>query len=285
MSTWNDETPPELEPVRLPGRLLGVVRVAALVVVTGISLVLFLIGRALRALLGRWITFHFLVARLWSRISLFVLGVGVSVHGTPIRSGALVANHSTWMDIIALRSVRLIYFVSKSEVASWPGIGYLARIAGTVFINRRRTEAKAQEAILRERIAHDQLLCFFPEGTSTDGRRVLPFKSSLFSAFFEDKKGTDIEIQPVTLHYTAGPGLPSTFLGWWGAMSFEGHIWDVVTRLTGAHVTLVFHPPVTAAELQDRKKLAEHCQTIVAGEFTRRDAGFLQSRPDILTNC
>ena len=266
MNTWKDELPPELPRASLAGRLAGVLRLIVMVVLTLIAVGLFLIGRALRAVLGRWVVFHFFIARMWSRICLGLLGLRLRVHGVPVSAGALVANHSSWIDILALRAVRLIYFVSKAEVANWPGIGFITRITGTVFIERKRSQAKAQEAILRERIAAEQLLCFFPEGTSTDGLRVLPFKSSLFSAFFPDGKGTDLAIQPVTVRYRPrdASGLPANVYGWWGSMGFEAHIWDVMTHSFGGTVEVIFHPATSAARFADRKLLAEHCQRQVA---------------------
>ena len=266
MEAWNAEPLPELPAPSVPGRVVGALRLTALLAVTGAALALFLVGRFLRGTLGRWVTFHFGVARLWSRAVLWLAGLRPIVRGMPIHAGALVANHASWLDIPALRSVRLIYFVSKSEVASWPGIGFITRVTGTIFINRRRSEAKREEAVLRSRIAHDQLLCFFPEGTSTDGRRVLPFKSSLFSAFFEDGQGTDFPIQPVTVRLRPSPssGLPKNFYGWWGTMTFEGNIWDILTRSRDGTVEVIFHPPVTAADFPDRKRLADHCRAAVA---------------------
>ena len=266
VETWNAADPPALAPAGVLARVRGGARLAGLILVTLVTVAIFLAGRGLRALLGRWVTFHFTAARLWSRACLWLAGVGLTVRGQPVRAGALVSNHCSWIDILALRAVRLIYFVSKAEVANWPGVGFLTRITGTVFIERRRSQAKVQEQVLRERIAHDQLLCFFPEGTSTDGLRVLGFKSSLFSAFFEDGTGTDIAIQPVTLRYRVrdGSGLPASFYGWWGDMGFEGHIWDVVTRSSRGRVEAIFHEPVAAADFPDRKALADHCQRAVA---------------------
>ena len=265
MTTWNAEAPPELDPPTTTGRILGGLRLGAMLTLTALSVALFLLGRGLRAVLGRWITFHFGVARFWSRACLWLTGVRLIVNGAPIRSGSLVANHSSWIDILTLRSNRLIYFVSKAEVANWPGVGFITRITGTVFIERRRSEAKKQEAMLRERIAHDQLLCFFPEGTSTDGLRVLPFKSSLFSAFFRDGQGTDLLIQPVSVRYTpkSGSGLPRNFYSWWGDMGFESHIWDVVTRSFGGTAEVTFHAPVRAADFADRKALSDYCGQVV----------------------
>lgn len=269
MTTWNAETPPELAPPSLLGKIVGGVRVGAMLVLTLVCVLLFLAGRSLRGVFGRFVVFHFFVARIWSRSCLWLTGVRLVVRGKPIRAGSLVANHSSWLDILALRSNRLIYFVSKSEVANWPGVGFITRITGTVFIERRRSEAKRQEAMLRERIAHDQLLCFFPEGTSTDGRRVLPFKSSLYSAFFSDGHGADILIQPVSVRYTPTQrsGLPPNFYSWWGDMGFEGHIWDVVTRSFGGTAEVTFHEPVRASAFADRKALADYCQGVVSDGF------------------
>ncbi|MFK7943241.1 MAG: lysophospholipid acyltransferase family protein [Paracoccaceae bacterium] len=266
MNTWNEAEPPILEPPSPMGKVRGGIRVGLLVTVTLICVGIFLAGRALRSVLGRWIVFHFGVARFWSRICLRIAGLKLLIKGTPIHTGALVANHSSWLDILALRASGLIYFVSKAEVANWPGIGFITRVTGTVFIERRRSQAKAQEAVLRERIAAEQLLCIFPEGTSTDGLRVLPFKSSLFSAFFFFFQGTGITIQPFTLRYApkAGGALPDAFYGWWGTMGFESHIWDVVTRSFGGLVEVIFHDPVEASAFADRKSLADHCQRMVA---------------------
>lgn len=283
MNTWNAEDPPDLDPPTLPGKVAGALRVVAMVLLTGVSVALFLLGRALRGVLGRWVVFHFGVARFWSRACLWLAGLRLVVRGKPIRSGSLVSNHSSWIDILSLRSNRLIYFVSKAEVANWPGVGFITRITGTVFIERRRSEAKRQEVMLRERIAHDQLLCFFPEGTSTDGLRVLPFKSSLFSAFFTNGNGADIMIQPVTVRYlpSARSGLPANFYSWWGDMGFESHIWDVVTRSFGGTAEVTFHPAVRAADFADRKALADHCQRLVAQGFDeRRPQDLPVSEPD-----
>ena len=269
MNTWTKEHAPVLpQPTRF-ARLLGMLRIGILLAITLISVPLFLTGRLLRGWLGRWVVFHFGVARLWARASLWLTGLRLVVHGKPIRGGALVANHSSWIDILALRATTLMYFVSKAEVADWPGVGFITRITGTVFIERRRTEVKRQEAVLRSRIAQDQLLCLFPEGTSTDGLRVLPFKSSLFSTFFVDGEGADILIQPVTLHYRAphGEGIPEDFYGWWGSMGFEAHIWDVVTLSFGGQVDVMFHPAVNASDYSDRKSLTEVCQRTVSQGF------------------
>src|SRR6056297_944034 len=124
------------------------------------------------------------ITQIVSRAVFAILGMRHDVEGERMtRSGAVVSNHASWLDIFALNARKRIYFVSKSEVAGWPGIGALARLTGTVFIKRDRREARAQNTIFAERLGLGHRLLFFPEGSSTDGMRVLPFKSTLFESF------------------------------------------------------------------------------------------------------
>lgn len=264
--TWNEVDPAPLPQAPLVNRLVGYLRLGGVVSVTLLCLVPFLLGRGLRKLSGKRIRLDVVADRIWARSCVALMGFRREVRGRPVESGALVANHSSWSDILVLRAVHWVYFVSKADVASWPGVGFLARSAGTVFIERRRVEAKRQEQMIRERIEDDQLLCFFPEGTSTDGLRVLPFKSSLFSAFFAEGAGQALWIQPVSIRYLTaeGSGLPESFFGWWGTMGFGGHIRSVLERSFGSRVVVTFHDPVRPSDFADRKALADHCFATVA---------------------
>ena len=269
-TTWYGAEPPELGPPPWPEQVRGALRLAAFLGMTAVLVPLFLVGRAIHASLGERAAFHFSVATLWSRATLRLCGLSAVVRGQPVHAGALVANHSSWIDIPALRRNGLIYFVSKKDVERWPVVGFLARVCGTVFIERRRTESKRQEAMLRESIEAEQRLCFFPEATSTDGLRVLPFKSSLFSAFFPvEGQGADLLVQPVSVRYRADPatGLPDDFYGWWGAMPFGPHVWQVFCRSRGGTVEVTFHDPVRPLDFPNRKALADHTHKIVAGDL------------------
>ena len=156
--------------------------------------------------------------------------------------GAFVANHSSWIDIVALQRAAAPFLVSKAEVRAWPGIGLIGRAIGTMFIDRRPAEAKRQEALLHARLARGDRMALFPEGTSTDGLRVLPFKSSLFGVFTAPDLD-DIAVQPVTIAYRPHPGLPETFYAWWGEMDFATHIRDVLARSPRRHR----HPDLPSA--------------------------------------
>lgn len=196
------------------------------------------------------------------RAAFVILRLPLVMRGPPMTvPGAVVANHGSWLDIFALNARKNVYFVSKSEVAGWPGIGWLARATGTLFIRRDPREAKAQLALLEERLEHGHRLLFFPEGTSSDSLRVLPFKPTLFAALFSDRLKHDMYIQPVTVVYHAPDGADPRFYGWWGEMGFGGHLLKVLAQSKQGQVELIYHPPVRVDAFANRKSLASHLET------------------------
>jgi len=193
-----------------------------------------------------------------------LMGIALVRRGSPMQGrGAIVANHSSWLDIFAINALNRVYFVSKSEVAGWPGIGWLARATGTVFINRDARDARLQKEIFEARLRAGHQLCFFPEGTSSDGRRVLPFKPTLFAAFFTHGLDAILSVQPVSVIYSAPPGRDPRFFGWWGEMGFGTHMLRVLAEGRGGRVEVVFHAALPVAEAGDRKALARACETAV----------------------
>jgi 1-acyl-sn-glycerol-3-phosphate acyltransferase len=198
------------------------------------------------------------------RAGLVILRLTLIVHGQPMtRRGAIVANHSSWLDIFALNAVQRVYFVAKSEVAGWPGIGWLARATGTVFIARKGTEAQRQKEVFEARLVAGHRLLFFPEGTSTDGRRVLPFKSTLFAAFFAPALVRNLHIQPVTVVFHAPKGADIRHYGWWGDMTFAGHLLKMLATGRQGQVEITFHPEVPVDAFENRKVLALHCERVI----------------------
>lgn len=198
------------------------------------------------------------------RAAFVVLGIGFSRVGTPMAApGAVVSNHASWLDIFTLNLSKRIYFVSKSEVARWPGIGLLARITGTVFIARDPRQARAQTQVFEDRLLAGHKLLFFPEGTSTDGLRVLPFKTTLFHAFFSPRLHHALQVQPVSLIYTAPEGQDARFYGWWGNMSFGGHLLKTLSEARQGAVRVIYHAPVRVDAFKDRKALAAHVEAVV----------------------
>jgi lyso-ornithine lipid O-acyltransferase len=263
---WTDGSAPE--PVR-PGPLgwfralwrgltIGVVLVVGLV----LTLVLRLLEKPIFGLarpLTPWITQAVCTLTLW------ILGLRLRVSGEQMsrRKGAVVANHASWLDIFVLNARKRVYFVAKSEVAGWPGISSLAKATGTVFINRDRREAGAQVRMFRARLRAGHKLLFFPEGTSTDSRRVLPFKTTLFAAFFDERLRREMHIQPVTLIYRAPAGRDERFYGWWGDQPMGPHLLKVLAEAHNGEVELIYHEPVQVSEFDDRKALAAYCEQAV----------------------
>jgi len=193
-----------------------------------------------------------------------ILGLPLSVQGVAMRhNGASVANHAGWLDIFALNAAHRVYFVAKSEVGGWAGIGWLARATGTLFIARKGTAAKVQQKQFEDRLRSGHRLLFFPEGTSTDALRVLPFKSTLFAAFYTHGMEHAMHIQPVTVIYHAPEGADPRFYGWWGDMVFAPHLLRVLAVARQGRVEVIFHPEVAVDDFADRKGLAAHCEAVV----------------------
>ncbi|WP_137113141.1 1-acyl-sn-glycerol-3-phosphate acyltransferase [Rhodobacter sp. SY28-1] len=264
MTDWKDVPPPPFRVTPLGwlrvlwrGALVGGLTYGGLVVLLLVRLVEWpLFGQA------RSVTPH--ITKFVCRTALRLLRLPLSVHGTPMtRPGAIVANHSSWLDIFVLNAVQTVYFVAKSEVAGWPGIGWLARATGTIFIARKGTEAKKQQDIFEQRLQAGHRLLFFPEGTSTDAIRVLPFKSTLFQAFFSPALEHTMHIQPVTVVFHAPAGADPRHYGWWGDMDFASHLLKTLATPRQGRVEVFFHPEVPVDAFENRKVLAQHCERVI----------------------
>ena len=256
--TWHSDTPADAYRITVAGWVRVCLRGLCLgCVVFGGLLILLLVRMIERPIcgLGRPVTPH--ITQTVCRMAFVILGMKRHVFGTPMRErGAVVANHVSWLDIFALNSVKRFYFVSKSEVARWPGIGWLARATGTVFIDRDPKRAKAQTQQFHDRLLAGHKLLFFPEGTSTDGQQVLAFKTTLFEAFMTPELRDNLHIQPVTLHYTAPQGQAANFYGWWGDMDFGSHMLKTLAAYPQGSVELIYHDPVRVNAHANRKALA-----------------------------
>lgn len=264
MSDWHAARPAP-PAIGAGGWLRVVLRGAALGLTTYGGLLLLLLLRLIeRPLFGQNRPWTPRITRAVCRLALCEMGIGLQVRGQPMSGpGALVANHSGWMDIFALNAATCLYFVSKAEVASWPGIGWLARATGTVFITRKSTEARAQQQLFEDRLTHGHKLLFFPEGTSSDGRRVLPFKSTLFAAFFTPALRDSLSVQPVSVVWHAPEGQDPRFYGWWGDMDFAPHLLKLLAARHQGRVEVVFHPPLRVADFTDRKALTTAAEAAV----------------------
>ncbi|NRP71905.1 1-acyl-sn-glycerol-3-phosphate acyltransferase [Ensifer psoraleae] len=152
--------------------------------------------------------------RFWHRVACLLLGLRVRVHGEPERRRPLLlsANHVSWKDILVLSSVADVVFVAKSEVKTWPVFGLLARLQASIFVERdqKRTTGNQVNEIGR-RLADGEIVVLFPEGTTSDGNRLLDIKTSLFgaaaSAVPHSPTGV-VHVQPLAISYTGIHGMP-----------------------------------------------------------------------------
>jgi len=169
--------------------------------------------------------------------SLRIVGGRLRVTGTPPVSGLIVCNHLSYIDIAALGSACPCSFVSKEEVRRWIFIGWAAELAGTVFVRRaHRSEVAGQVDAIKRAIARGVPIVLFPEGTSTDGSQVLPFRSALLQAALE----TGCVVTPAALSYHADPpGDTVRDICWWGGVGFMPHLWRFLA-LRSFEVTVSF---------------------------------------------
>jgi 1-acyl-sn-glycerol-3-phosphate acyltransferase len=202
-------------------------------------------------------------ARSYLRIARRLLRLRFHVEGVPAGDGAflLVSNHVSWADIMVLGSAFPGSFVAKSEVAGWPILGWLVRQHGTIFVERaRRGMAGQQRDAIADRLRSGSTVILFPEGTSSDGRQVLPFKSALFASAVS----ASCAVQPVTIVWTAVGGRPvdesnRRMVAWIDDMDLLPHVWDLLCA-GGAEARLICNPAVTGS---DRRELALRSQESV----------------------
>lgn len=202
----------------------------------------------------------------YHRLVCRILGIRVTVTGKPPGQGPLliVSNHVSWLDIMVLSAVAPVSFVAKKEVNSWPFFGSLARLQRTVFVDRERRHATGSgHDDMRERLKQGDILVLFPEGTSSDGRRVLPFKSSFFGAAAYE----GVLVQPISLAYRGHRNMPMTrrlmpSFAWYGDMDLAPHLLEALTA-GPIEVAVICHPPLSLSGERSRKALARHAEDLV----------------------
>lgn len=151
---------------------------------------------------------YWIFPSLFHKVACFVIGLKIDIEGEDARKNnpdaaiLYASNHTSYVDIVAIGSRLKGMFVAKSDIAGWPIFGFLAKLQGTIFVERRPNAARKQKEMLSEFVKDGYNLTIFPEGTTSLGVDVLPFKSSLFGAFIETSEDNDIYVQPVCLTYT-----------------------------------------------------------------------------------
>ena len=209
-----------------------------------------------------------------------ILGVRIHVEGSVARNAPvlLVSNHTSWLDIPVLSAVAPLSFVAKTEVARWPFVSALARLQRTVFVDRTRRIAVGETASeMARRLAEGDTLVLFAEGTSSDGNRVLPFRSALFAAATapgkSDAGNSPVVVQTVTLAYSRLHGVPlgradRPLVGWYGDMEMQAHAWELL-KAGPLDVVVRIGPPVSLSGYSGRKELAEKTEAAIREDLVR----------------
>ncbi len=202
-----------------------------------------------------------------------LLGIRLHIEGAVPRGQPLllVANHTSWLDIVVLSAVAPVSFIAKKEVAGWPFVSRLARLQRSVFVDRtRRTAVGGATSEMTERLAQGDALVLFAEGTSTDGNRVLPLRTALFGAVLQNGTATNGSVdrtplvQTVAVVYARLHGLPigrakRPLVSWFGDMEMGGHAWELL-KAGPIDVAVRIGAPVSIASFADRKALARHAE-------------------------
>ncbi|HUS97554.1 MAG TPA: 1-acyl-sn-glycerol-3-phosphate acyltransferase [Hyphomicrobiaceae bacterium] len=201
-----------------------------------------------------------------------LLGIRLHIAGkidrnTPV---LVVSNHVSWLDIPVLSAVAPVSFVAKREVGGWPFVSSLARLQRTIFVDRnKRSDVPKVTAELQRRLATGDAVVLFAEGTSSDGNRVLPFKSSLLAIAGGSSADTSTRpsVQTLSLVYTHVHGVPlgradRHLIGWYGDMEMGSHAWELL-KAGPIDVSITISPPMDAGQFRDRKHLTRHTEQLV----------------------
>ncbi len=223
----------------------------------------------------------YIIPYIWQNLTCCIFRIKHEIIGEPIKDKQTihVSNHISYLDIPLIGSTLKASFVAKSDVASWPVFGYLSKLQQTAFISRSSTDVRKGTNLLNTMLNEGKSLIIFPEGTSTEGTEVIPFKSSLFSVI-TNSEVEELTIQPMTLSMkTVNGRFPSNqnerdIYAWHRNMdtSLASHLWRFA-KGKGAIITLSFHSPINTKKFSDRKTLAKECHSTVSNGLK-----FLQER-------
>ncbi len=215
----------------------------------------------------------------YHRLCCRMLGFNVVVKGEISRKTPtlFVANHISYIDIIAFGSILEASFIAKAEIRDWPLFGLLARLQRTLFVERRGRHAAKQRDEIGLRLEAGDNLILFPEGTSCNGQRVLPFKSALFSVAEQSNGDVPLTIQPVSVAYTQLDGIPlrralRPHYAWYGDMTLVPHLIEML-GIGKVTIEINFHDPIRGDSLPSRKALADYCHRVVGAGVDAANSG------------
>ena len=200
---------------------------------------------------------------IFHKLLIWLLSIQINLEGeidTSNNSNLYISNHLSYLDIPILGSTFPMRFVAKSEVEVWPLFGFLAKLGRTIFISRNRSDSLDQKNKIFKSLSSDEKVFIFPEGTTSDGNRVLDFKSSSFSAV----EGQNFFIQPIVIVYSDLNGIPINrwlrpVIAWYGDMDLKPHLLKLA-RLRSIKVKLIYLDVVNTKNFCDRKGVSNYLE-------------------------
>lgn len=208
----------------------------------------------------------YLISSNYYRLVCLIFRIRIDLEGARATGQVVyVGNHLSYIDIPVVGAQLNATFISKADVKHWPIFGTLSRLARTIYIERKRDAVESSIKKIGQRLNEGRSLILFPEGTSSSGQQVLPFKSSLFELFLSDSLKNKLVIQPFTVsllstnQQTVETSADFDRYAWYADMEFMPHLWELA-KTKGAYVSLTFHPPREAKDYDNRKQYALDCE-------------------------
>ncbi|MEN3929735.1 1-acyl-sn-glycerol-3-phosphate acyltransferase [Microvirga sp. W0021] len=211
------------------------------------------------------------------RIARYILDIRIHTVGDAPGSTPtlIISNHVSWLDIVVISSLQPLSFIAKSEIANWPIFGFLAKMQNSIFIDRQRKRATAEtNSEIADRLSNGDAIVLFAEGTTGDGVRLLPFRSSLIgaahAAMLDDTKkqtAPRVQIKPLAISYQKRNGLPLTRrdrpkIAWYGDMDLAPHLWAFLCE-GSLDVTVFWGDAIPLGSDFDRKAITSDVERTI----------------------
>jgi len=259
----------------------AVIRAALVVLV--IAALLPIIG-ILHAFGSPW---KFKVHALMCWLLIHIINIKIKVKGHPAQEtpALYISNHSSYLDILVLWHLIKKPFVAKQEVNDWPVFGWSARFVDCIFIDRSVSKTEANIEKIKHHFVQGGGLTLFAEGTTSNGNRVLPFKSSMFTLLEHDLGGKKLSLQPVSIVYTRINNIPigihmRPYFAWYGEMSLVPHLWQLL-KFYSVTAEVEFFPAIAASAFKSRKDAADYCHEKISGSVAHALTGRkIEAKPE-----
>ena len=218
------------------------------------------------------VNFSMHIVQIFHKLVLWLININVEKEGDIPENHKrilFVSNHISYVDIPVLGSILPLRFVAKAEVKDWPILGKLAQIGNTIFIERLKRNISIEKDTIEKNIFKGDKILLFPEGTTSDGLRVLNFKSSLLSSV--EKK--NYFVQPIVISYKVINGMPLTrwikpVIAWYGDMEFKSHLINLI-MVAPINVKVMFLSPINSIDFSDRKSMTKFLQNVINNQYSK----------------